>query len=70
MVAVGVLCGAQRPLLATVVAGYVLFLFELPYIPGLRLVDPRRFQALFRTDEDVPEPYHRPPKEPGVTKSG
>jgi putative Mg2+ transporter-C (MgtC) family protein len=58
MVAVGVLCGAGLLLVASFVSLLVLFLFEMPYIPGIRLIDPRRFQRLVRHDEDGPYRPH------------
>lgn len=71
MVGVGVLAGAGLMVLAPLTAALVLFLLELPYAPGVRLLDPRRYEGRFRSDEDLPgvidkgPPASRPPDSGG-----
>jgi putative Mg2+ transporter-C (MgtC) family protein len=56
MVGAGVLAGLGRPLLAAAVAGLIIFLFEFPYIPLIRSIDPRQIQHKFMRDTDFDEP--------------
>jgi putative Mg2+ transporter-C (MgtC) family protein len=62
IVAMGVLAGAGRFVMAATVAAFMLVILELFYLPGLRALDPRRFRARFRTDHDAPAPmrHHEP----------
>jgi putative Mg2+ transporter-C (MgtC) family protein len=53
MVAVGVLAGIGRLLLASVVALVILFVLEIRYVPGLSLLDARRHTRA-RHDESEP----------------
>ena len=55
MVAVGVMAGLGRIWVALAVTLIVLVLFELPYLPFLKQLDPRRIQYRFRADTDVPD---------------
>ncbi len=52
--AMGVVVGSGRPLLGVMAAALVLLTLELRYIPGLGLLDARRYQARFRSDADSP----------------
>ena len=62
MVGVGVIIGLGRPLLAVVVSALVMFLFEFPYIPLIRSVDPQQIQHKFRRDTDFDERRSDPEK--------
>ena len=54
MVAVGVLSGIGRMLLATLTAVLVLFILELRHLPGVSRLDARRFMSGHRQDDDPP----------------
>ena len=56
MVAVGVLAGIGRLLLAAVTALAILVVLELRYVPGLGRLDARRHAARLRQDDDTPPP--------------
>src|SRR4051812_184804 len=49
---IGVVAGSGRLVLAGLLASLVFVTLELPYIPGLRVLDPRRYHPM--TDEDPP----------------
>jgi putative Mg2+ transporter-C (MgtC) family protein len=55
MVAVGVITGLGRFWVAIAVTAIVLVLLELPYLPLLKRLDPRRLQYRFRGDADLPD---------------
>lgn len=65
MVAVGVLAGAGSLILAALTAALLVVLLELPYAPGVRRLDPRRYAERFRSDEDIPEVSDKGPPRPG-----
>jgi len=50
VVAIGLLCGAGKLLLATAIAAMVLFLLEMRFLPYLRELDPRRFRDRYFED--------------------
>jgi putative Mg2+ transporter-C (MgtC) family protein len=54
--ATGVVVGSGRLVLATAAALLTLLTLELRYIPGLGLLDARRYQSRFRSDHDPDEP--------------
>ena len=59
MVAVGTLSGLGRPILALGVSCLVVFMLELPYIPGFRRLDPRELTHAFKQElqpDDLPQP--------------
>jgi putative Mg2+ transporter-C (MgtC) family protein len=56
MAAVGVTAGLGRLLLAAFVAALVVVLFEFPYIPLIKNLDPQQIQHRFRRDTDFDEP--------------
>jgi putative Mg2+ transporter-C (MgtC) family protein len=54
--AIGMVVGTGRLLVGVVTAAGVLLILELQNIPGLRLLDARRYRARFRNDDDPPIP--------------
>ena len=50
----GVVAGSGRLLLAVLTAAIVVMVLELPYIPGLRLLDSRRYEREAMSDSDPP----------------
>jgi putative Mg2+ transporter-C (MgtC) family protein len=50
VVAIGLLCGTGKLLLATAIAAMVLFLLEMRFLPYLRELDPRRFRDRYFED--------------------
>jgi putative Mg2+ transporter-C (MgtC) family protein len=52
--AIGVVVGTGRLLVGTVTAAGVLLVLELRNIPGLKLLDARRYEARFRDDNEPP----------------
>jgi putative Mg2+ transporter-C (MgtC) family protein len=50
VVAIGLLAGVGKLLLATAFAGMVLFLLEMRFLPVLRDIDPRRFRDRYFED--------------------
>jgi putative Mg2+ transporter-C (MgtC) family protein len=63
VVAIGVVAGAGHLLLAVAVAAMIMVDLEIRYLPGLRLLDGRRYASRMRTDEGMPDPP-RPEREP------
>jgi putative Mg2+ transporter-C (MgtC) family protein len=59
--AIGVLAGAHRNMLAVLSAALVLAILELRNVPGLRILDARRYVGRFRSDAS-------PPKRRGETR--
>jgi putative Mg2+ transporter-C (MgtC) family protein len=57
--AVGVLAGAHRMVLATLSTVLVLAVLELRHVPGLRVLDARRYTRRFRSDSAPPPAHHR-----------
>jgi hypothetical protein len=56
---IGVVAGAGYPLLALATAGIVLFLLELRFLPGLSMLDARRYRGSLAGDDDPPRPARR-----------
>ncbi|HEV2993183.1 MAG TPA: MgtC/SapB family protein [Acidimicrobiia bacterium] len=56
---IGVVAGAGYPLLALATAGIVLFLLELRFLPGLSMLDARRYRGSLAGDDDPPRPGRR-----------
>jgi putative Mg2+ transporter-C (MgtC) family protein len=54
VVAVGLLCGVGKLLLATASAAMIVFLLEMRHIPVVKQLDPRRFYDRFFEDDDTP----------------
>lgn len=52
---IGVVVGSGHLLLGAVAGGIVVLTLELRYLPGLGLLDARRYEARFRSDHDPPE---------------
>jgi putative Mg2+ transporter-C (MgtC) family protein len=50
----GVVAGSGRLALAALTTAVVLVVLELPYIPGLRLLDSRRYERGTMSDSDPP----------------
>jgi putative Mg2+ transporter-C (MgtC) family protein len=61
---IGVVAGTGHLVVATVTAAGVLLILELRNIPGVRLLDGRRYTDSFRDDNDPPSPLrrNRPPR--------
>jgi len=53
--AIGLVVGSGRLLLGTVTAVIVLLTLEVQYVPGLGVIDARRYQERFRSDTDPPK---------------
>jgi putative Mg2+ transporter-C (MgtC) family protein len=56
--AIGVVVGTGRIVVGVVTAVGVLLILELRNIPGLRMLDARRYEDTFRDDNDPPSPLH------------
>jgi len=54
--AIGVVVGSGHLAVGAVTAVVVVLTLELRYIPGLGLLDARRYEARFRSDRDPPDP--------------
>jgi len=54
VVAIGVVAGAGHLWLATAVAALILVDLEIRYVPGLRILDGRRYTNRMKGDEDMP----------------
>lgn len=52
--AMGVVVGSGRPILATITTALALLTLELRYVPGLGLLDARRYRSRFRSDREPP----------------
>ena len=59
--AIGVVAGAGYLRLAVAVTVFALLSLELRYLPGVRLLDARRYADRFAHDDDPPRPARRPP---------
>jgi putative Mg2+ transporter-C (MgtC) family protein len=59
MVAVGIVIGLGALWLGAGLTGIVLVLLELPYIPVVKQIDPRRVEHRFARDTDAPEMQDR-----------
>jgi putative Mg2+ transporter-C (MgtC) family protein len=55
-VTIGAAAGEGRLVIATVVTAITLLVLEVRYIPGLMLLDGRRWAGRFRNDENAPPP--------------
>jgi len=53
--AIGVVVGSGHILIGVITTAVVVLTLELRYIPGLDLLDARRYEARFRSDHDAPE---------------
>jgi putative Mg2+ transporter-C (MgtC) family protein len=64
--AVGIIVGTGHLLLGGITAGGIVMTLELRNIPGLRLLDARRYEHRFRNDAEPPGSLHRrhPPAGP------
>jgi putative Mg2+ transporter-C (MgtC) family protein len=69
-VAIGAAAGEGRLLLAAVATAIALLVLEMRYIPGLMLLDGRRWTHLFREDELPPRPLAHGPDSPGRETDG
>ncbi len=58
--AIGVVVGSGRLLLGAATAVIVLLTLELRYVPGLGLLDARRYQSRFRSDVASPDQPQNP----------
>jgi len=52
--AIGLVVGSGRLILGTLTTALVLVALELRYLPGIRLLDGRRYASRFRSDGDPP----------------
>lgn len=52
--AIGLVVGSGRLILGTLTTAMVLVTLELRYLPGIRLLDGRRYASRFRSDGDPP----------------
>jgi putative Mg2+ transporter-C (MgtC) family protein len=64
-VTIGAAAGEGRLLIATAVTAITLLVLEVRYIPGLMLLDGRRWTGRFRNDEIPPPPLGRTADDPG-----
>jgi len=69
-VTIGAAAGEGRLLLATAATAIALLVLEVRYIPGLMLLDGRRWGARFRNDEIPPPPLGRAAEDPGEKADG
>jgi len=53
--AIGIVVGSGHLLIGAITTAVVVLTLELRYIPGLGLLDARRYEARFRSDHDVPD---------------
>lgn len=69
-VTIGAAAGEGRLLLATAATAITLLVLEVRYIPGLMLLDGRRWGARFRNDEIPPAPLGRTADDPARKADG
>jgi putative Mg2+ transporter-C (MgtC) family protein len=69
-VTIGAAAGEGRLLLATAATAIALLVLEVRYIPGVMLLDGRRWGARFRNDEIPPPPLGRPGENAGKEADG
>jgi len=69
-VTIGAAAGEGRLVIATAVTAITLLVLEVRYIPGLMLLDGRRWSGRFRNDENAPPPLGRSGEDPGKGSDG